>query len=155
MNNEENKIKFIEKGKEKYKNQFDYSNVEYVNSKTKINIICNRCQNNFLITPSNFLQYIQPCPICRKETGRNKKDNYSEFNNSQILQYDKNLNFIKKYQNINEIIETTGINKIKKADIKRCCLLNHNKINKQMDKIKYSISCDNIWFFDCDKDKIK
>ena len=113
MNNEENKIKFIEKGKKKYKNQFDYSNVEYVNSKTKINIICNRCQNNFLITPSNFLQYIQPCPICRKETGRNKKDNYSEFNNSQILQYDKNLNFIKKYQNINEIIETTGINKIK------------------------------------------
>lgn len=50
------KEEFIEKSKLLYNELFDYSDVIYVNSRTKILIHSNLCNEDLLITPSRFLQ---------------------------------------------------------------------------------------------------
>lgn len=50
------KEEFIEKGIFLYEGLFDYSNVIYVNSRTKVLIHSNLINEDFLITPSKFLQ---------------------------------------------------------------------------------------------------
>lgn len=156
MSTEILKIRFINKALNKYQNKYDYSKVIYENSKTLICIHCNKCRNDFLITPNNFFQYSEPCCYCRKQKGRlRNNDKYSEFKDCKIIQFDKNINQIKEFLNIDKIIKETGINKIKKSDIKRCCLLNHNKLNSDKQSFNYSKACDNIWIFDIDKEKMK
>jgi len=47
---------FIEKATKLYGNLFDYSNVEYVNSRTKVCIHSNLLNEDFVISPAHFLQ---------------------------------------------------------------------------------------------------
>ena len=54
--------------KEVHKNNFNYKLVDYKNNKTKIKIICNKCNNIFEQTPNNHLNN-HGCPYC---VGRNK-----------------------------------------------------------------------------------
>jgi DNA-directed RNA polymerase subunit RPC12/RpoP len=44
---------FVENMKEKYGEKYDYSKIIYVNSKTRITIICNKCGNQWDILPLN------------------------------------------------------------------------------------------------------
>ena len=48
------KEEFIEKTKEIYGDKYDYTKVEYVNSKTDVNIIC-RKHGEFCRKPNDFL----------------------------------------------------------------------------------------------------
>lgn len=58
---------FIEKATlNEYKKLFDYTKVQYVNSKTPITIVCPK-HGEFQTTPSNFLREIYGCPKCAKE----------------------------------------------------------------------------------------
>lgn len=57
---------FINKCHEKYGDFYDYSKVNYVNSFTKVCIICPK-HGEFWITPSNFLNKNR-CPKCSKES---------------------------------------------------------------------------------------
>lgn len=59
MNTEE----FIQKAKTIHENKYDYSLVDYLNSKTKVKIICNTCNNVFEQTPNNHLRK-RGCPYC-------------------------------------------------------------------------------------------
>lgn len=158
-------MNFLNKCKNKYPDEFDYSKVIYTNAKTKTSFICKKHNFEFQITPTNFLSYKYPCPICRKENGRsknNEKNAYYSVNiNDKIIQCDKNkISIISEYNNLDDIFIKTTLNKIKKSDIKRCCNLNHYKINDLVDenkKIKFnkiSSSCSNIWFYKMDYKKI-
>jgi hypothetical protein len=59
---------FIEQAKKIHGNKYNYSNVEYVNSKTKVTIIC-PIHGEFQQTPTSHLSG-QGCPKC---SGNNKK----------------------------------------------------------------------------------
>ena len=66
---------FIEKAKKIHGNKYDYSKVEYVNTKTKVCIICPE-HGEFWQTPSNHLYQKQNCPFC---SHRSYKKNVNEF----------------------------------------------------------------------------
>ena len=48
---------FIQESKEKFDNQFDYSNTSYFNSDTKVRIKCNKCGEEYLINPMQHLRF--------------------------------------------------------------------------------------------------
>lgn len=56
------KDEFIEKARRIHGDKYDYSKVEYINSTTKINIICPE-HGEFLCTPANHLRN-RGCPVC-------------------------------------------------------------------------------------------
>lgn len=56
---------FKNKAMLKHGNTYDYNNVDYVNTETKINITC-KVHGDFLQLPSNHLNG-QGCPYCKKE----------------------------------------------------------------------------------------
>ena len=47
--------KFVKQAKEIHGDKFDYSQVEYKNSKTSVKIICNKCRREFTHTPAYHL----------------------------------------------------------------------------------------------------
>ena len=58
---------WIEKAKKKFGNEYDYSKVNYINSKTKIIIKCSKHNNEFEVTPYNHLkQKARGCNKCNK-----------------------------------------------------------------------------------------
>ena len=62
---------FIKKAREEHGDRYDYSKVEYVNSTTKVCIICKE-HGDFLQQPSNHLHGIG-CPQCGVEIRRKKR----------------------------------------------------------------------------------
>ena len=54
---------FIKKAKDIHNNKYDYNLVEYINSRTKIQIICNTCKNIFEQLPKGHLSG-HGCRIC-------------------------------------------------------------------------------------------
>lgn len=70
------KENFIEKAKNKHGNKYDYSKVEYVNSKVKICIICPE-HGEFWQEPSAHIRGYG-CPLCGKNK-QGKKDNIDIF----------------------------------------------------------------------------
>ena len=60
------KEEFETKAKQKHGDEYDYSLVDYKNSLTKVEIICKKCGEHFLQTPSNHLSG-NGCPTCAKE----------------------------------------------------------------------------------------
>lgn len=59
-------IIFIEQSKKIHENKYDYSLVEYIDSTTKVLIICNKCKNEFPQKPNTHLQG-HGCPFCARE----------------------------------------------------------------------------------------
>lgn len=59
------KEKFIIESNKIFHNEFDYSNVEYVNNFTKVKVICKK-HGEFLVTPKNHLKG-RGCPKCKEE----------------------------------------------------------------------------------------
>ena len=55
---------WVEKAKEIHNDEYDYSKVEYINSKTKVCIICPK-HGEFMMLPNNHL-FGQKCPSCRE-----------------------------------------------------------------------------------------
>ena len=73
-----NSEEFIKKAVEKHNNKYDYSKVKYVNSQTKVCIICPE-HGEFWQTPANHL-YKTTCPKCSiKEIHDKQKSNKEEF----------------------------------------------------------------------------
>lgn len=55
---------FIDDAREVHGDSYDYSEVKYVNNKTKVRIKCNKCGHVFEMTPANHLCWKQGCPNC-------------------------------------------------------------------------------------------
>lgn len=69
---------FIAKAKEKHGDAFDYSHVVYVNSTTKVNIICNTCGEIFEQTPAKHV-FGRGCPHCaNKVRGYKSRNDFKE-----------------------------------------------------------------------------
>ena len=63
---------FIKKANQKHSNKYNYSKVNYVNSNTKITIICPE-HGEFKKTPNIHLSQKQGCKKCKYEEERRKK----------------------------------------------------------------------------------
>jgi len=61
-----NRDEFIENAREKHENKYDYSLVEYVNSQTKVNIICQK-HGVFEMKPNSHISG-QECPHCKNKS---------------------------------------------------------------------------------------
>ena len=61
------KAEFIQKARAKHRDTYRYDNVEYINSRTKVNITCLECQEDFLQRPYCHL-YGTGCPKCVNKT---------------------------------------------------------------------------------------
>jgi len=92
----ERKQAFIEKAILKYDNKFDYSKVVYIDSITKVTIICNRHKIEFQQKPNKHLQNKHSCLLCTKEAYSkavriSKKDFIKQANkiHSNIFSYEK------------------------------------------------------------------
>jgi len=85
---------FIEKSKLIHDDKYDYSLVDYVNSKTKVKIICKKCSNIFEQTPNNHSRG-QGCPKCYSKNLTND-ERIENFNKVHNYEYDYSLtNFIR------------------------------------------------------------
>lgn len=70
------KDKFIEKANEIHGNKYDYSNIDYTNSKTKIQIYCNQCKKYFCQMPYSHL-FGKGCKNCMyKGSSSSEKEIY-------------------------------------------------------------------------------
>lgn len=71
---------FIKKAKQVHKDGYDYLEVKYIDSKTKIKIICKKCNKSFFQEPAIHL-YGQGCPVCNISKGEIKIKNWLDKNN--------------------------------------------------------------------------
>lgn len=78
---------FIEKANKIHKNFYDYSEINYINAKTKIKIICKE-HGEFLQTPDKHINSKQGCPKCGLEKSL-------KFNSLRLSDLDS---FIKKME---------------------------------------------------------
>lgn len=65
---------FIEEAKLVHGDKYDYSLVEYKNTDTKVNIICNKCGNIFSQSPYKHIRRKQGCPFCANNRAFTKED---------------------------------------------------------------------------------
>ena len=70
-NNSNNTINFIEKARKIHGNTYDYSQVCYLKSYIKVDIICNKCNKKFEQQPRIHLSK-KGCPLCNKYVGYSK-----------------------------------------------------------------------------------
>ena len=62
-----NKEKFIEKAKNKFYNKYEYCDINYIDSKTKIKIKCNEHNDYFLQVPAEHLRGRNGCKFCQEK----------------------------------------------------------------------------------------
>ena len=58
------KEKFIQDAIKIHGNKYCYNNVNYINTKTKVQIYCNTCGKFFLQTPEKHIGLKRGCPYC-------------------------------------------------------------------------------------------
>lgn len=78
---------FIKKAKLIHDDKYDYSHVNYVTAKTKINIIC-KLHGTFEQIPNDHLNNVG-CPICRQSKGEIKIEQYLKKNNIKYISQKK------------------------------------------------------------------
>lgn len=69
---------FLENVRKKFGDKFLLHKVEYINSSTKVIIVC-RDHDEFTMTPNNLLHSKHACPKCRSETPREYLKTTAEF----------------------------------------------------------------------------
>ena len=79
-----NTNKFVDKAKQIHNDKYDYSKVEYLNSSTKVCIICPE-HGEFWQTPHSHLSG-QGCPFCKESKGERRIKQYLENNNIEYEQ---------------------------------------------------------------------
>jgi len=157
---------FIDKAKEVHDDKYNYSLTNYINNKTKVDIICPE-HGVFKQKPANHL-YGQGCPICNESKGEKAVAKYLDDNNIKyIREYRFNdckdkrvLPFDFYIKNKNVLIEfdggqhkkaieyfggKEGLENIKRRDIIKTQyakrhnikLIRINNINEILDKLKH------------------
>jgi very-short-patch-repair endonuclease len=116
---------FIKKSKEIHDNKYDYSLVDYINSRTKVKIIC-PIHGVFEQKPNSHLQR-QNCPICM-ETKKSLKSFIVESNIVHNNKYDYSLSiYINAHTKVKIICpihgvfeQTPNVHTTKKCGCKKC-----------------------------------
>jgi hypothetical protein len=144
---------FISECLEKRGNIYDYSLVEYINSKTKINIICN-IHGVFQQTPNNHLNKGHNCPICsdgyykRKSNSEIIKDfkkTHGDKYNYNIVKYKDNKTKINIICNIHGVFQQTPNNHLKGQNCPICSKIDTKEFikranDKHMFKYDYKLT---------------
>ena len=91
MSRYSNKEIFVEKAIKIHGIRFDYTYVVYVDSKTNINILCNKHKNIFTQTPRMHLTTLHGCPECIHEITNNQKlvfknKTSKKFNKTEVIE---------------------------------------------------------------------
>ena len=94
-----NKEEFIIKANQKHGDKYNYDLVEYVNSISKVQIKCNKCNNIFVQKGSNHLSGAG-CPKCNESKGENRvakylTDNNIKFAKNKIFKTLKDKSYLK------------------------------------------------------------
>ena len=84
-----NKEDFIYKANNKHGNKYNYDLVEYISSRIKVKISCNKCKKIFEQTPNTHLRG-RGCPKCNESKGENKIAKYLSDKN---IRYTRNKIF--------------------------------------------------------------
>lgn len=70
---------FIEKAKKIHEDKYDYTEVNYIDSKQKIKIYCKDCKKYFMVSPNNHLRK-RGCPHCKnKRLSLKNRSSQNEF----------------------------------------------------------------------------
>ena len=144
---------FIEKVKSVHGNNYDYSLINYINNRTKIKIICNKCKNIFLITPTNFLYRKIGCSICSNNFKLNTKsfiDKSKQIHGDKydysLVEYKNNKTKVKiicPIHGVFEQIPTSHLLKHTHCPYCSCCKMNNELFIEKSNKIhnnKYDYS---------------
>ena len=101
INHENQKLttnNIIIRAKEVHGDIYDYSNINYVNSHTPIDINCKKCNNTFVQLYSNHINQKQGCPFCSGRymdtdifINRAKKIHNDEFNYDKVIYEKSNI----------------------------------------------------------------
>lgn len=94
------KIKFIAKAKSKYGNKFNYSKVNYINNRVKIDIMCNN-NHTFHQSPDQHLK-IGKCKVCTKSPRISSSRKFIDV--VSVIHYDKYSYSKTKFSNLKNII---------------------------------------------------
>lgn len=111
---------FIDKAKKLHGDNFDYSEVNYVNAITLVKLTCKKCGENFSITPNKLLSGFgcKHCYESRLETIMRKflTDNHTEFTQEKNFCFigGKRIDFFLPKQNI--AIECQGMQHFEPVD---------------------------------------
>lgn len=76
---------WIQKAKSIHGDKYDYSKVNYVNSKTKVEIICNIHKESFYQLPTDHINKHCGCPKCSKSHGESIIEQYLIKNNIKYI----------------------------------------------------------------------
>jgi Zn finger protein HypA/HybF involved in hydrogenase expression len=104
LHNRDDREKFIEKAVMEHDNIYCYEKVDYVNSLTKVEIYCKKCDKTFFQSPSNHISG-KGCVHCRnKMLGNRSKYTFDTFlsklSNHQICNYTYDeIEFEKRFSN--------------------------------------------------------
>ena len=106
--------KFLKKCYNKFGNNFDYSEMVYINSATKIKIRCVEHDEYFLQVPSEHLRGKKCCKFCRKKTNKilDKPKKSKTLNNEEFIKRS-----IKKHGNKYNYSLVNYINSVTKVKI--------------------------------------
>ena len=116
---------FISECKTLYGDLYDYTKVKYVNKNTKIVIKCNKCGNEFEMTPHNHLIHGEGCPHCKmpkmeKEVARILDINGIEYEKQKVFDWLVDGKSIKKFDfylpKYNVVIECQGLQHFKSIE---------------------------------------
>ena len=107
--------KFINAANIKFDNYYDYSNINYINSYTPIELECPN-HGSFKVIPKNHIQRRQGCPICDSNKSRyatKRTAEFDEFVKRSILQHGERYiylpeNFTKMRERMSIICPTHG-----------------------------------------------
>ncbi len=116
LNQSSNNEDFILKSTIIHGDRYDYGQVEYVNSRIKVKIKCNKCQSIFLQRPTDHLNK-QGCPRCNESKGEIRVTEYlkkrgitfepqQEFKD---LKHKKYLKFDFYFTQLNILVEYDGV----------------------------------------------
>jgi len=104
-----NKEEFIKKANQVHNFKYDYSLVKYVNTETKVKVICKKHNTIFISLVSHHLWMNSGCPICGKERRIDiLKDNTKSFIQKAILKHKNKYTYLKvEYINSKEKVIIT------------------------------------------------
>ena len=100
---------FIEEVEQKFPNMYDFSKVQYINSKTKVILICKKCGYEWSVTPGNLLNLEHECPKCRRKMG----NYYTRLKSQKGIEFVAKSNLIHKgkylYDKVNYVNNYTKV----------------------------------------------
>ena len=103
----------------KHGDRYDYSNVNYINKKTKVNIKCIK-HGIFSITPDDHIHKMAGCPKCSESKGEQRIRMFLELNKIQYLREFSFNNSRKRFDfylpELNILIEYDGLQHFKPVD---------------------------------------